>query len=459
MKGPLYNPRDVAVLALRDRNGNVTAHLERVLAKGNRSAEDTALARELALGTARRRGTIQAVQRAFLARPGRNLPGAVQEILDVALYQVLYLDRVPQFAAVNEAVSQAKRFRHKRQSGLVNGVLRTVTRSVSDVADGSPPLSADVLPAGVNRYRRFDRAVFTDPSAEPAAYVAEAYSLPKPLTERWVRRYGSSDEAIRIATACNARPPLILRVNRRVADAESIAAELSEAGVPARLHTNGLSVVLNGYRKVSDLAPFQRGAVQPQDPSATAVCIAAEPAPGMSVLDFCAAPGVKTTHLAELMDDTGSITAVDVSMTKLKRVEDNCRRMGATIVKTVLAHEIGRLEPQSFDLVLADVPCTNTGVLSRRVEARWRFDSHELESVVREQKKLARMAAGFVRPGGRLVYSTCSIEPEECSEVVQWLEKKKPKLRLNSERLALPGGAEDATQWHDGGYVAILDAE
>jgi 16S rRNA (cytosine967-C5)-methyltransferase len=459
VQGPLYNPRDVAVLALRDRNGNVTAHLERLLAKGNRSRQDAALARELALGTARRRGAIQAIQRGFLARPDRRLPGAVQEILDVGLYQVLYLDRVPQFAAVDEAVAQARRFRHKRQSGLVNGVLRTVTRSMSEARDGPPPMSADVLPIGVDRYRTFDRAVFADPSTDAAGYLADAYSLPKLLARRWVERFGSPAEPVRIAAASNAKPPLIFRVNRRMAEVESIVAELSAAGLGARPHANGLSVVLDGYCHVTELECFQRGAVQPQDPTATAVAVAAEPEPGMNVLDFCAAPGVKTTHLAELMDNQGSITAIDVSMTKTQRIEDNCRRMDAGIVKTMLAHEAGRLEPESFDIVLADVPCTNTGVLARRVEARWRFGQHELESVVGDQKTLARLAAGFVRPGGRLVYSTCSIEPEECSGVAGWLADREGRLRLVREQLTLPGGADDPTQWHDGGYVAILEAE
>ena len=158
--------------------------------------------------------------------------------------------------------------------------------------------------------------------------------------------------------------------------------------------------------------------MQPQDPTATAVAMAANPKAGQTVLDFCAAPGTKTTLLAELMGNSGSITAPDVSREKLQRIESNCERMGVTIVKTDLAERVGQLVPGSFDLVLADVPCSNTGVLARRAEVRWRFDSQTLSQIVKDQQFLAGAAAMFVRPGGRLGYSTCSIQREENSQVV-----------------------------------------
>jgi 16S rRNA (cytosine967-C5)-methyltransferase len=459
MNPVLSNARDLAVLALRDRGGNISAHLDRLLAGAGLASSDAALARELALGACRRRATLEAVLRAFLARPDRRPPGALHEILWVALYQVIFLQRVPDFAAVNEAVEQAGHFRHRRQSGLVNGVLRSVTRGISQEKPGPVPLARDAVPCGPNAYRVLDRPVFPDPAAEPAAYLAAAYSLPEALAQRWLERFGTLEAAVPIATHGNARAPMILRVNTAVSDVETVLSELRSAGVEAQAHANGLSVVLGESCDVSRLEPFRRGAVQPQDPSATAVVLAAEPKGGMKVLDFCAAPGTKTTHLAERMGNRGSIVALDVSQEKLERIEANCRRMGAQIVSTMLAGGAGQIEVHSFDLVLADVPCSNTGVLARRAEARWRFSEEALGGLVRDQKFLIRAAAGFVRAGGRLIYSTCSIEPEECSGVARWLERADPRMRLRREELTLPGGADEPTRWHDGGYVAIFEAQ
>lgn len=458
MTGPISNARDAAVLALRDREGNVTAHLGRVLAQASLSSADSALAREVAMGVVRRRATLQAVLRAFLARPERRLPGALNQVLEVGLYQLLFLQRVPGFAAVNEAVEQAGRFRHKRQSGLVNGVLRTVARDVGDFETGEVPPAADVLPVGPRSYRRFGRPVFPDPSAEPVEYLAAAHSLSVFLAERWCRQFGSLAAAVQVATHAHARPPLILRVNEAAADVDSVVAELASQGVSAEPHENGRSVVLADRCDVTALDLFRRGAVQPQDPTATAVVAAAAPRPGTRVLDLCAAPGTKTTHLAELMGNEGWIIACDVSPEKIQRIEDNCRRMGVTIVQTMLADGVGALETGTFDLVLADVPCSNTGVLARRPEARWRLDEQALKALVQDQRFLIRAAAGFVRPGGRLVYSTCSLEGDEDSRLAHWLAQTDKRMRLAKEDLVLPAGADEPTCWHDGGYLAIFEA-
>jgi 16S rRNA (cytosine967-C5)-methyltransferase len=175
----------------------------------------------------------------------------------------------------------------------------------------------------------------------------------------------------------------------------------------------------------------------------------------MRVLDFCAAPGTKTTHMAELMDNQGLVTAVDVSQLKLERVTSNCARLGVSIVETVLAGEIGRLSPASYDLALVDAPCSNTGVLARRPEARWRFDPAALAALAGDQLLLVKAAAAFVKPDGRLVYSTCCIEPEECSDVAQ-AASRRIGLRPIDQKLALPTGTDSPEAWADGGYWAVF---
>jgi len=453
----ISNPRDLAVLALRDREGNVSANIERRVASAGLSPADSHLARELALGVERRRASLEAIARGYLDQPGRTLPGSLNQIIAVALYQLLYLERIPAFAAVNEAVAQAGRFHHRRQGGLVNGLLRTIARKVSDLRHGPVSAARDVIPVGPESYRRSEAPVFPDPAGKPAAYLAAAYSLPMELAEPWIANLGSLDNAVAAATHANVRAPLIVRVNAAQTSVAALLEELAAAGAEARPHENGLSIVLDDTRDVTSLDAFARGAIQPQDPTATAVGLACEARPGMKVLDLCAAPGTKTTHLAELMGNQGSIVAADVSREKLDRIAENCRRMGITIVQPILSDAVGSLESGGFDLVLADVPCSNTGVLARRAEARWRFSPETLSKLVEDQKFLIRAAGHFVRPGGRLVYSTCSIEPQEDAEVARWLARAEPRVRLVREELTLPAGADNPTAWHDGGYLAVFE--
>ena len=449
--------RDMAVRALLNRSGGVAEVLGRSADEGLLSPRDVALARELALGCVRRRLTLDAVLRAFLDRPDKRLPAAVAKILRVALYQILYLSRVPDFAAVSEAVEQTGRFGCERQGGFVNALLRTILRNVSELMRGQVPLAPDVVPVGPKAYRKVQRAVFPDPAEDQAGYLAAAMSLPRVLTGRWIEQFGSLSAAMVPAEHANVRAPLIARVNHRKADVESAVAAIEADGATARPHTNGHSIVLGRQRRLTELAAFTDGWIQPQDPSATEVVLAAGPRPGMNVLDICAAPGTKTTHLAEMMDDSGSITAVD-SPAKLQRIEDNCRRLDLTIVKTHPAEQLPQLPVQSFDMVLADVPCTNTGVLARRAEARWRFRQENLRRLVNDQQFLLAAAAGFVRPGGRLVYSTCSLEPQEGPDLVRRFRRKQSRLKLVKDNLTMPAGADDPSRWYDGGYVAIFVA-
>ena len=449
--------RDIAVEALRDRAGNVSAHLRRLASRGDIPQADRALATELALGTARRRPTLQAVLNAYLARANRPLQPAVHTVLLVALYQVLFLDRVPDFAAVSEAVSQARRLGSSRQAGFVNGVLRAVLRGLAPVSEGRAPRARDVIPLTPRTHRRADREIFPDPAEAPVDYLAAAMALPAALGQRWLDRFRSLKKVADLAHNANVRAPLIARVNSLKTTVAGAVDALAAEGITATPHANGLSIVIDRSPAATIASrAFADGLFQPQDPTASAVALAAAPKPGMAVLDFCAAPGTKTTHLGELMANRGRIVAADVSRGKLSRIESNCTRLGVTIVSTILAEQAGSLEPDSFDVVLADVPCTNTGVLARRAEARHRFSEEGLSKLVGDQKAIAAAAAIFVKPGGRLVYSTCSIEPEEGRRIARWLCAHQRGLRIDSEQTTLPGPAQTPEQWHDGGYLAVL---
>jgi len=448
--------RDVAVMALRDRSGNVSDRLVKLFDRAKLSRQDRALARELVMGVIRRRGTLDAILKAFLLHPGRKLPAPLTEVLQVAIYQLAFLQGIPDFAAVDQAVQQALRMGHRRRSGLVNGVLRSVARCLGEVVQGPAPMSADVLVLSETSYKVMNRPIFADPASEPVEYLAGAHSLPLELARRWLACRGNVDAVVNMAIHANTTPPMVFRVNRLRATVDHAVESVAAQGLNVSPHVNGMSIVIQGRLDLAELNAFNEGWLQVQDPTASDVSIAAACRPGQKVLDLCAAPGTKTTHMAELMENRGSIVAVDVSQEKTSCIEDNCRRMGITTVETLPAAQVTSLSKGSFDLALVDAPCSNTGVLARRPEARWRFHHQKLPKVVALQKQLVVEAARFVRQGGRLVYSTCSIEEEECGDMGREIPRLVPTLKLIEERLTLPRGAGDPTEWRDGGYYALF---
>ncbi len=451
--------RDIALKALRDSRENVTAALRGFLAEHPLSVADRGLARQLAMGVVRHKSTLNAMIRAFVSRGKHQpkIPPTVRIILQLGLYQLIFLDRVPEFAAVNETVNQANAFRRGRFTGLVNGVLRNVTRALGPAEAGAGKPMVDAIPLGGGRIRRVEKPIFADPSESPSLWLAQACSLPEELATRWLSHAnGKMGTVIRWAMQANDEPPVIARVNFLKTTVAEAIESISAQGVGATRHANGSSIVLSDVGDITALEAFKQGWIMPQDPTASEVCLAADIQPGMNVLDLCAAPGTKTMHLAERMENLGRIVAMDISADKLQRIEENMARMGVTIVEPMLAERLGSLTPASFDVILADVPCTNTGVLARRPEARWRFTSKALGRMVRDQQALLTMAAGFVRPGGKVIYSTCSVEPEENQEMTKFAERQHLGLVVDKQKLTRPGGAGEPTQWHDGGYYAIF---
>jgi 16S rRNA (cytosine967-C5)-methyltransferase len=413
------------------------------------------LARELTMGVVRHRDTLEAVMKKFLKNPQKRLLSPVREIMLVGLYQIIFLQRVPAFAAVDEAVEQTKNAHHKRQSGLVNGLLRGVVREISKpIAECmEPQLGPCHVPVGGGMLRRFKREIMPDPQVNPVKHLAKAWSIPHPLAKLWIKYFGLT-EARRIASHSCARPPIIARVNQSRSDVESVISAIEAEGYSSSVHENGCSVVVDSGGDLTKLSVFRDGLIQPQDPTATAVVNAMDIQPGMRVLDLCAAPGTKTTHLAERMNNTGEIVAVDVSASKLSRIKDSCQRMGISIVKTVPTIKIATLEPGSFDAVLVDAPCSNTGVLARRPEARWRFATDNFFSLNRNQQILTNQGAHLARPGGQVVYSTCSIERLENQAIAEWFDQHSERLELVEQTQTLPAGEGCPEKWHDGGYFA-----
>lgn len=290
-------------------------------------------------------------------------------------------------------------------------------------------------------------------SRSQAARLALQYSLPEDLSQRWLDDYGP-EQSGRMAFVANERAPLFARANRLRTNADQLCERLTQAGLgcqrrPERPDGLQLTSKASGFRKTPS---FTEGQFSIQDLSAQEVPLALAPEPGERVLDLCAAPGGKSCYLAELMEDRGQLLAVDRKQARLERVEQNQARLGLSCIECVVGdgRDLLFLEGQDFDRVLVDGPCSNTGVLRRRPEARWRYSRRNQQRFVQDQRALLQLAASRVKKGGRLVYSLCSVEADEGPELVRdFLQASGFELLREKRQLPeLNGG--------DGGYFAVL---
>lgn len=367
--------------------------LEHALDRAVLDPRDAALCTEIVYGTLRWLRHLDWRLGAHLHRPLARLDPWVRALLRLTAYQVLFLDRVPRWAAVDEAVSLAKlKSRTPGPAEFVNAVLRALTR-----APGSPALPAD-----------------------PVQALGVRWSYPDWIVARWVARYGAPDAEAFMA-AGNERPPVALRANRLRIDREALATRLRDEDLaearPARLAPEGLVLEKGAAAR---LAPFAEGWCTIQDEASMLIGRLLDPQPGETVADTCAAPGTKTTHLAELMGNRGRIVAFDPQAARLALLGRGAARLGITIVQSHVGGAAA-LAPRwvgRCDRVLVDAPCSNLGVLRRNPEVKWRRTEDDLRRLQQKQRTILDAAASMTRPGGRLVYATCSPEPEENEQVV-----------------------------------------
>lgn len=403
---------------------------------------DRRLLTQLVYGTIRRRATLDALLKAVVRRPPSAVEPRVRDVLRLGVYQLAFLTHVPRHAAVDESVRLAGYVGSPQARGFVNGVLRRVAELVTDEFVEQP--AADAVPTDDGRYRRLARPLF--PGVDSADYLALAFSYPKWLVDRWLRRYGP-EESRRIAFWFNAPPPLWLRVNRLQTDRETYRLRLAARLIEAEPGEHPQSLRLVEHLPVRSLPGYEDGDFTVQDHTAMLAASALGVRPGMRVLDLCAAPGGKATHLAELMDDRGRVVACDPDERRLALVTTQCRRLGLHAVEPCLLGSDGEPPPGPFDAALVDVPCSNTGVLGRRPEARWRLRPADLDHLVRLQTRLLLQALDRVKPGGAVVYSTCSLEPEENRGVIEAVSRLVRSVRCEADHLALPGRPSDGGYW------------
>jgi 16S rRNA (cytosine967-C5)-methyltransferase len=389
-------------------------------AEADRAALDPrerAFAQQLAYGAVQRRATLDHLIAALSSRPPERLDPAVRDALRLGLLQLLFLDGVADHAAVSESVDLAKRG-GRGGDRLVNAVLRRAQR------EGAALLDA-----------------MSDDTPEAAAVK---HSHPEWLVRMWWEQLGA-DETRALLARDNEAPESSVRVNTLRA---------SELDLPVPAHPapdlpEGL--VLDAPLDVHATDAFARGLLMPQSRASMTVARVLDPRPGERVLDMCAAPGAKTTHIAALMEGRGEVVAVESHEGRAEALRENARRLGAENV-SVLVQDAARPAGGSFDRVLLDPPCSDLGTLQSRPDVRWRKDPELIERVAAQQAELLEAAATQVRPGGVLVYSTCTISARENEEQMRAFVEGHPEFELTEERRLLPH--RDGT---DGFFIARLE--
>ena len=404
------------------------------------SAKDRGLALELARGVERSRLWLDFLIDGLVERTPPKDPH-VRVALRLGVYQLIRLTRVPSYAAVTETVGLLQRGR-----GFVNALLRRLSRQIeARQPDPSKPRTEVglangrtlVLPEGCE---------LPDPESEPAAHCAVLHGLPRFLVERWASVHGPS-EAARIAAAADRTPALILRANTLHGDGAALQKVLAEEAIQSLCLDHPQLVEWEAGASPFASAAYRAGWFVAQDPTALRAVEAVDAGAGDTVVDLCAGPGTKTSWLAERVRPDGRVHAYDVSEARRKPIRDNATRLGLSDV--IVVHDDAAALPVA-DRVLVDVPCSNTGVLARRVEVRRRLRPESFDELARNQVALLRRGLELLRPGGTAVYSTCSIEPEENEQVAHAVLA--PGLRLVRDQVTLPDPPR-----HDGGYVAVLE--
>lgn len=433
------NSRSIA-LKILNRVFNEGAYSNLVLSSelnnSNLNDKDKALVTEIVYGTIRRKNSLDTLIASFV-RDIKMMDKRVLNILRIAMYQLKFLDKVPSYAACNEAVEQAKKISIS-SSKLVNGILRSYGKK------GESGL------------------VFKNKIYE----LAYTYSFEPWLIRLFIKQYGEED-AIRILNGLNLTPKVTVRVNSLKGDFDEVFEELEEFGYNVEEgYICPEAISIKGGKSVEDNKVFNEGKITVQDESAMLVAPLLDIAHDETVLDLCSAPGGKTTHIAELLENTGKVLAFDLHENKLGLIEENCKRLGIKNVelKQMDATKIDVNLIGAGDKILLDVPCSGLGIIKRKPEIKWNKNREELKEIVKVQREIMENAWQYLKQGGTMVYSTCTLNKEENEQNIEWFLNKYKNCTLekvfigNGDNLRYENGMLTVlpNEYMDGFFIAKL---
>ena len=377
---------------------------------------DRAFLTELTYGVIRWRGKLDWVIRSFSKIPFEKIELETLNILRLGLYQILFLSRTPASAAVNESVELAKGIRGKGGAGFVNAVLRSTIRQKDEIP-----------------YPEIDE--------DPARHLSVVQSHPLWLVRRWVKEIGV-EETLRVCMFNNRISSLTLRTNTLKIDRKDLIEKLKGKEfkpVPTTYSEEG--IVLRDPPPTSELPFIKEGLYVIQDEASQLVTSILDPKPGERILDACAAPGGKTTHMAQKMDNRGEISALDVSKGKLDLIGEGCQRLGIKIVRTIKGNAAEPLPiplGMEYDRILADVPCSGFGTLRRNPDLKWRRGEEDIKRLSELQLSILSHLSVYLKKGGIFVYSTCTVFHEENEDVVEKFLEGHPEFELDQRDKFLP---------------------
>ena len=443
----------VGILTGADEEGRF---VDEVLAArlGEYEAADRRLLQEITYGAVRHQNTLDRLLKAYLKVPVSKQRPHLRWALRVGAYQLVYLARIPAHAAVNQTLEGIKGIDGvtSREVGFVNAVLHNLVDDVHHKTGEEPAVRDDptILPTR-GGYCHFKRPVLPLYRLGNVEHLSFKYSHPRWLVDRWLGRYGE-EECRRLFEANNRIPLTTARLTRLAPSREAVLEKLRGEGFEVEEGPLEETLILLRSGGLANSEALEDGWFQIQDFTAIELGRTLAPPPGARVLDLCAAPGGKAGQLLEAVGPEGHLVAADRSEEKLARVRENLERLGGnfTLVKVPENPEEIRLEEQ-FSHVLVDAPCTNTGVLARRPDARWRLRKRDLAQLANLQSRLLDAAVRHLAPGGRLLYATCSIEPEENEDQVAACVGRHPELTELRARFFLPHRTEG-----DGGFCSLL---
>jgi 16S rRNA (cytosine967-C5)-methyltransferase len=437
------NIRQLALQIIHDvdvKQSYANIALANMINRNTLSDQDRRFLTELVYGTVKAWGTIDWIMSRYVDRPPAKIPPMIRNILRLGLYQLFFLSKVPPSAACNQSVELAKKYGHAGTVKFVNAVLRSAARNPEKAK--YPTKEEDIL-----------------------RYLELTYFHPEWLVNRWLSRLGP-DAVEGLLQENNKTPRLSLRTNTLKTTREALLARLAQEGVTCTAsHWTPEGIICHELPALSSLLSLKEGLFQVQDESSMLVAHVVDPQPGEFVIDACGAPGGKSTHLAALMKNTGHLLSVDLFEHKLAITRDNAKRLGITCLETLQADAADL--PERFlgkaDRVLVDAPCSGLGVLRRKPDSRWRKTEAQLRDLPKLQLSILAGASACLKPGGVLVYSTCTTEPEENEMVVRQFLSMRPEFSLQSAGSRLPTPRqEDLVQlWPhldlvDGFFIACM---